>query len=160
MKRRGLVEVSEVPPVVTPPPPPPPRPPKGRPLATAESSPSKSLPTPTKKSTATEEVEDVLLDGSPAKSIVKIQEERGKKVFCCTFESTGARIYRCDKVSRDLLESYEKKQLEKKQSKQPKKRGRPAGSVRPAATVKSNQDSPELPINQSINHYSLSSLHR
>jgi len=91
------------------------------------------------------EVEDVLLDGSPAKSIVKIQRERGKKVFYCTFESTGARIYRCDKVSRDLLESYEKKQLEKEQSKQPKKRGRPAGSLRPAATVKSNQDSPELP---------------
>ena len=38
-----------------------------------------------------------------------------------------------------------KKQLEQKQSKQPKKRGRPAGSLRPAATVPLNQDSPELP---------------
>ena len=116
MKRRGLLKASEAPlPVVTPPPPPPPRPTKGRPLATAESfkTPSKSLPTPTKKSIAMEEVEDVLLDGSPAKSIVKIQKERGKKVFYCTFESTGARVYRCDKVSRDLLESYEKKQLER-----------------------------------------------
>ena len=148
MKRRGLVEVSEAPlPVVTPPPPPPPRPPKGRPSAKDSfRTPSKSLPRPTRKSPATEGVEDVLSDGSPgAKSIVRITRKGGKKIFYCTFESTGKLVFPCDKVSTDLLESFEKKQQAKKQSKQPKKRGRPAGSLRPAATVPPNQVSLEVP---------------
>ena len=104
------------------------------------------MPRPTRKSPATEGVEDVLSDGSPgAKSIVRITKKGGKKIFHCTFESTGKLVFPCDKVSTDLLESFEKKQQAKKQSKQPKKRGRPAGSLRPAATVPPNQVSLEVP---------------
>ena len=75
-KRSGLVEVFEAPlPAVTPPQPPPPRPFKGRPSAKDSfRTPSKSLPTPTKKSATIEGVEGVLHEDKWEK------QDRGKEM--------------------------------------------------------------------------------